>query len=63
METRVSRLEIEPFLERAAPHFDLVFMGASRDRSAASRLLSPPTFERLDDLDADVAVVDRNVRY
>lgn len=63
VETRVSRLGIESFLDRTAPHHDLVFMGASRDRSAASRLLSPPTFERVDDLDADVAVVDRNVRY
>jgi hypothetical protein len=31
----------------------------SRDRSAASRFVSPPTFERVDDLDTDVAVVDR----
>lgn len=60
VETRVSRREIEPFLERTAPGFDLVLMGASRDRSAASRLVSPPTFERIGRLEADVAIVDRN---
>lgn len=60
VETCVSRREIEPFLERTAPAFDLVFMGASRDRSAASRLVSPPTFERIGTLEADVAIVDRN---
>jgi hypothetical protein len=35
-------------------------MGASRDRSRASRLVSPPTFRRVGDLDVDVAIVDRN---
>jgi hypothetical protein len=63
VETRVSRREIEPFLDRTAPSFDLVIVGASRDRSAASRFVSPPTFERIGDLDTDVAVLDRNVRY
>jgi hypothetical protein len=38
----------------------MVFVGASRDRSAASRLISPPTFERLADIDADAAIVDRS---
>jgi hypothetical protein len=60
VETRVSRREIESFLERTAPGFDLVVMGASRDRSAASRFVSPPTFARLGTLEADVAIVDRN---
>ncbi len=60
VETRVSRREIEAFLERTAPGFDLVVMGASRDRSAASRFVSRPTFERLGQLEADVAIVDRN---
>ena len=59
-ETRVSTLSIERFLAETAGGFDLVVMGASRDRSAASRLVSPPTFERIQALDADVAIVDRN---
>lgn len=60
IETRVSRSEIEPFLEAQAGHYDVVFMGASRDRSAASRIIVPPTFERIESLDADVAIVDRS---
>jgi hypothetical protein len=59
IETRISRSPIRAFLEDNAHHYDLVFVGASRDRSAASRLVSPPTFERLGDLDTDVAIVDR----
>jgi hypothetical protein len=60
LESRVSRQPIEEFLADHAPQYDLVFMGASMDRSAASRLVSPPTFERIQDLDCDVAIVDRN---
>jgi hypothetical protein len=60
IETRVASASIERFLERNAPAYDLVCIGASRDRSAASRLISPPTFERIQDLEADVAVVDRS---
>lgn len=63
VETRVSRQEVEPFIERTAPRFDLVLMGASRDRSTASRIVSPPTFERVGELETDMAVLDRNVRY
>jgi len=59
-ETRVATQSIERYLTEHADEFDLVFMGASTDRSAASRLVSPPTFERIQDLDADVAVVDRS---
>jgi len=59
-ETRVSTQSVETFLAENAAVADLVVMGASRDRSAASRLVSPPTFERIQDLDADVVVVDRN---
>ncbi|WP_415379204.1 HPP family protein [Halosimplex sp. TS25] len=59
-ETRVATESIERYLAENAAQFDLVFMGASTDRSAASRLISPPTFERIDDLDADVAIVDRS---
>ena len=63
VETRVSRLDIESFLNRSAPHFDLVLVGASQDRSAASRLIDPPTFRQLDGIETDVGVLDRNVEY
>ena len=59
-ETRVSTQSIEDYLAETAGDFDLVVIGASRERTAASRLVSPPTFERIRDVDADVAVVDRN---
>lgn len=59
IETRVARDDVLGFVERNASGYDLVLLGASRDRSAASRLLAPPTFERLDDIESDVAVVDR----
>jgi len=59
-ETRVAIETIERYLADNADDFDLVFMGASTDRSAASRLISPPTFERIQDIDADVAIVDRS---
>ena len=59
METRVAVTDVFAFLDRNADGYDLVVMGASRDRSAASRLLSPPTFERVADVSCDVAVVDR----
>ncbi|MEZ3117012.1 HPP family protein [Halobaculum sp. MBLA0147] len=59
VETRVARADVLSFVERNAAGYDLVLLGASRDRSAASRLLSPPTFHRVEDVEADVAVVDR----
>ncbi len=59
VETRVARSRIGNFLGSEAGEYDLVVLGASRDRSAASRLVSPPTFERLEGIDADVAIVDR----
>jgi len=59
-ETRVSTQSIEAYLTETAGDFDLVMIGASRERTAASRLVSPPTFERIRDVDADVAIVDRN---
>ncbi|WP_459191265.1 HPP family protein [Halosimplex sp. J119] len=59
-ETRVATQSIERYLAENADQFDLVFMGASTDRSAASRLISPPTFERIQDLDTDVVIVDRS---
>jgi nucleotide-binding universal stress UspA family protein len=56
-ETRVSRSSIEEFVERNDAHYDLVFLGASTDRSAASKFLSRPTYERVRDLDTDIAIV------
>ncbi|WP_324664015.1 HPP family protein [Haloarcula sediminis] len=60
IETRVSGADIHSFLAGTAEAYDLVVIGASRDRSAASRLVAPPTFERLDDIETDVAIVDRS---
>jgi len=56
-ETRVVNDAVESFIARDAPEFDLTVIGASTDRSAASRFVSPPTFERIDEVDAAVAVV------
>jgi len=58
-ETRVSRSELARFLKRNQSSHDVVFIGASDDRSAASRILSPPTFRRVTELDTDVAVVHK----
>ncbi|WP_257298279.1 HPP family protein [Haloarchaeobius sp. FL176] len=58
-ETRVSRDSIERFLSTNAPSHDLVVVGASTDRTGASRFLAPPTFEKLRDVDCDVAIVHR----
>ncbi|WP_152042769.1 HPP family protein [Salinigranum salinum] len=59
VETRVARSELTRYLAANAAAYDLVVVGSSGDRSAASRFVSPPTFERLGELDADVAVFDR----
>ena len=59
VETRVSRSSIMDFLEANGPSYDLVIMGASTDRTTASRFVSPPTFERLHEVDCDVAIVHR----
>ncbi|WP_435144155.1 HPP family protein [Halobaculum sp. P14] len=59
VETRVARSDVLQFIEANADAYDLVMLGSSRDRSPASRVLSPPTFEKVRDLDCDVAVVDR----
>jgi nucleotide-binding universal stress UspA family protein len=57
-ETRVPRTDLARFLRRNQS-VDLVVMGASTDRSAASRFLSPPTFRRVMELETDVAVVHK----
>jgi nucleotide-binding universal stress UspA family protein len=59
IETRVVNASFGRFLRRVARTNDLVIIGSSRDRSRASRLISPPTFEQLPDIDTDVAIVDR----
>ena len=63
VETRISRGDVETYLGRVAGDYDLVLVGSSADRSAASRFVSRPTFERIDDLACDVAILDRNFRY
>ncbi|MFB6172343.1 MAG: HPP family protein [Haloarculaceae archaeon] len=60
VETRVARMDIEDFLDATADQYDLVIIGASMDRTAASRFISPPTFERIQDVNTDVAILDRN---
>ncbi len=57
VETRVARQDVESFLADNAAGYDLVVVGSSTDRSAASRFVSRPTFERLHDLDSDIAIV------
>ena len=59
VETRVAREGIGDYLQRTAGGYDLVVVGASTDRSAASRLLSPPTFRGVTEVDTDVAIVHR----
>lgn len=60
IDTTITDLDIEPYLEETADGYDLLILGASQDRSAASRLVSRPTFERIRDIGCDVAIVDRN---
>ncbi len=58
-ETHVATASVESYLARAAPQYDVCFVGSSTDRSAASRFVSPPTFRKLRDLETDVAIVHR----
>ncbi|WP_254832172.1 HPP family protein [Haloglomus salinum] len=62
VETRVARDDITEFLARASASYDLVIIGSSSDRSTASRFVSRPTFERVDELDCDFAILDRNFK-
>lgn len=57
IETRVSRTPIQEFLATTAPRADLIVLGASTDRNVASRFIVPPTFERIDDVACDMAIV------
>ena len=60
LETRVAIEDIQTFLAENANGYDLVIIGSSQDRSSASRFISPPTFERLEEIESDIAIVDRN---
>ncbi|MFK8213483.1 universal stress protein [Haloferax volcanii] len=59
IETRVARSEVTAFIASNAASYDLVVLGSSGDRSPASRFIAPPTFERIREIDCDVAVFDR----
>ena len=59
VETRIGYGTVPEFLERNAAAYDVVFVGASTDRPAASRLVSTPTYERIRELDCDLAIVHR----
>ncbi|WP_254522332.1 HPP family protein [Natrinema caseinilyticum] len=58
-ETHVANATVQSYLSRVAPRYDVLFVGSSTDRSAASRFVSPPTFRKLRDLESDVAIVHR----
>jgi hypothetical protein len=59
VETRVARSSVKAFVDANAGSYDLLVVGSSGERSPASRLVSPPTFGRLDEFDCDVAVFNR----
>ncbi|WP_396612091.1 HPP family protein [Haloferax sp. S1W] len=61
IETRVAKSDVTSFIDANAGTYDLVVLGSSGDRSAASRFISPPTFERIREIDCDVAVFDRGL--
>ena len=50
---------IGSFLELSARSGDLVIIGASHERGFLSRIVSPPTFELVHDVETDVAIVAR----
>jgi nucleotide-binding universal stress UspA family protein len=56
-ETHISQASIEDFLTANDTRYDLIMIGASTDRSKPSRVFSPPTHKRLQELNCDVAVV------
>jgi hypothetical protein len=58
-ETRVSYGNVPEFLRRYGRNYDLAIVGASSERSTASKVLSPPTFVDLEDVECDVAIVHR----
>ncbi|MFB6089923.1 MAG: universal stress protein [Halobellus sp.] len=58
VETRVARSDVDDFIAANAGNYDLLVLGSSGERSPASRFVSPPTFQRLQELECDVAVFD-----
>jgi hypothetical protein len=58
-ETRVATMSIGEFLAANAGNYDLTVIGSSTDRTAVSRFIDRPTFEGIDDLDCDLAIVHR----
>ncbi|MFB6168278.1 MAG: HPP family protein [Haloferacaceae archaeon] len=58
-ETRVTTARLEAFLSANAENYDLTIVGSSAERTVVSRVVDPPTFRQLDDLDCDLAVVNR----
>ncbi|WP_227379859.1 HPP family protein [Haladaptatus halobius] len=59
-DTHISRSSVEEFLSHNSSLYDLAIVGASTDRSTASRFISPPTFEKIQDIDCDLAIVHRH---
>jgi len=59
IETRVTTSQLAPFLSANADNYDLTIIGSSTDRSVVSRIVDSPTFEQLEAVDSDVAVVHR----
>ena len=59
-ETRVAYADVKSFLARNAKYYDLTIIGASSERGTASKVLSPPTFETLEEIDSDVAVIHKS---
>jgi|AntDeeMetagen285_2_1112576.scaffolds.fasta_scaffold00029_34 nucleotide-binding universal stress UspA family protein len=59
IETRIGYTPVEEFLDANASHYDVAIVGASTDRSVASRFFLTPTFERIHNVDCDLAIVHR----
>lgn len=56
-ETRLSYSTVPQYLADTSQRYDLAMIGASTDRSKASRIVTPPTVEQLDTVDCDLAIV------
>lgn len=56
-ETRVSYGSVPEYLADTSQRYDLAVIGASTDRSTASRVITPPTVEQLETVDCDLAIV------
>lgn len=61
IETRVARSDPADFVQANAETYDLVFVGSSRDRSGASRFISPPTFHQIKQVDTDLAIFNASM--